>query len=72
MQSNITTFRRLIRARGETISGLARKSHCGRSHLSQVLRNRPGRGGHTRRKLRPFLTSAEVLALGWQELDWQI
>ena len=72
VQSDISEFRRLIRSRGETITSLARMSRCGRSHLSQVFHNRRGRGGQTRRKLRPLLAPAEIMALGWQELDWQI
>jgi hypothetical protein len=72
VRNDIAQFRRLLAARGQSISGLARSAHCGRSHLSQVLHNRPGRGGQTRRKIRPHLCPAELEALGWQELDWQI
>lgn len=48
-----------------TITRLAREAGVGRAHLSQVLHNVPGRGGHTRRKIAPRLTTAERLLLGW-------
>ena len=65
MAANIGEFKRRLRERGETISSLARKTFCGRSHVSQVVNGRPGRGGHTRRKLAQFLTAEETALLGW-------
>jgi hypothetical protein len=62
---DIKRFKRLLAARGESISSLARKARCGRSHLSQTVHQRPGRGGHTRHKLMQFLEPEECEALGW-------
>lgn len=58
-------FYRALKSRGLTAQKLAKQVGCGRSHLSQVLNNKPGRGGQTRRKLRPLLTPEEIQLLGW-------
>ena len=58
-------FCQSLKKRGLSQTSLARLAGVGRCHLSQVLSNVPGRGGHTRRKLFPHLTAEEVLMLGW-------
>ena len=58
-------FYRLLHARGLTVTRLAREIQSSRAHVNQVLNNVPGRGGHTRRKLRPLLSTPELVALGW-------
>jgi hypothetical protein len=65
--SDFAQFKTLLSRRGETVSGLAAKTRLGRSHVSQVLHNHPGRGGKSRHKLRRMLTLEELVALGWQE-----
>lgn len=54
-----------LHERGMTQKKLAALTGCGRSHLSQVLSNKKGRGGQTRRKLIPHLTLEEIFMLGW-------
>jgi transcriptional regulator with XRE-family HTH domain len=65
-------FCQSLKKRGLSQTALARLAGVGRCHLSQVLSNVPGRGGHTRRKLFPHLTVEEVLMLGWagEYADW--
>lgn len=58
-------FYKLLRERGMTATLLAELSGTGRSHLSEVLNNKPGHGGHTRRKIFPWILPAEAEALGW-------
>lgn len=58
-------LRRMLRRRGLTINTLAWCIHSSRSHVSQVLANKPGRGGQTRRKLAAMLLDAELALLGW-------
>ena len=62
-----------LKRRGLTQIALAKLAGVGRSHLSMVLSNVPGRGGHTRRKLFPHLTWEEILMLGWaaEYTAWQ-
>lgn len=52
---------------------LAQLAGTGRSHLTQVLSNQPGRGHLTRRRVFPFLTRSEVRLLGWEReyRQWQ-
>lgn len=56
---------RLLRARGMSVSKLAVAIHSNRTHVGQVLRGAPGRGGQTRRKLVQILTDDELQVLGW-------
>jgi len=59
----------LLHARGMTTTRLARLIGCqSHSQISQVLRNRPGRGHWVRRKLAPYLTESELNLLGWDVL----
>jgi hypothetical protein len=60
-------FFKSIHGRGETVETLAVKIHSSRSHVNQVLANKPGRGGQTRKKLIPLLTDEEIAALGWEK-----
>lgn len=60
-------FNKSLRARGLNQTSLAAAINCSRSHLCQVLNNRDGRGGQTRRKLWAYLTVEEIVSLGWQE-----
>jgi hypothetical protein len=62
--SDFARFQLLLSRRGETITGLAAKTLMGRSHVSQVLHNRPAKSRH---KLRRVLTAEELTALGWQQ-----
>lgn len=66
-------FCQSLKKRGLSQTALARLAGVGRCHLSQVLANVPGRGGHTRRKLFPHLTEDEILMLGWgaEYTDWK-
>jgi hypothetical protein len=48
-----------------TTEKLAEQIHSERTHVTQVLNNKPGRGGKTRRKLFRVLTEEEIRALGW-------
>jgi transcriptional regulator with XRE-family HTH domain len=66
------SIHRSLHARGLTQATLAARAGVGRSHLSQVMGNVPGRGGHTRKKLFPHLTPDEILSLGWgiEYADW--
>jgi hypothetical protein len=56
-----------FRGRGMTLQKLAARIGSTHSHLSQVLTHKPGRGGHTRRKLFPHLTPEEIRLLGWTD-----
>ncbi len=58
-------FHQSLRKRCLTASSLARLAGVGRSHLSQVINGKPGRGGHTRRKIARHLTEEELGLLGW-------
>lgn len=58
-------FHKLIRARGIDVNQLAYFIDCAPTHVSQVLNNIPGRGGHTRRKLFKWLLPEEIAARGW-------
>jgi hypothetical protein len=58
---------RSLDTRGETAATLARRIQSSRSHVSQVLANKTGIGGHTRRKLAPLLTAEERALAGWDE-----
>jgi len=60
-----------LKNRGLSGTTLAATAGVGRSHLSQVLANVPGRGGHTRRKLFPHLVPEKVSMLGWTE-EYQV
>ena len=54
-----------LRAQGLTVTKLAEQFSIGRSHLSQVLANKPGRGGQTRRKIARYLPPVALQLLGW-------
>lgn len=56
-----------LHARGLNQTRLARLAHTGRSHVSEVLNNKPGHGGQTRKKLAQFLTESELALLGWDK-----
>ena len=56
-----------LHRRGVTQKQLARVAGVGRSHLSQVLSNKVGRGECTRRRLYPYLTRTEIDLLGWRD-----
>jgi hypothetical protein len=58
-------FKKSLRERRMSVTKLAHLAVVGRSHLAQVLENRPGRGLYTRRRLFPHLTAKEVMLLGW-------
>lgn len=60
-------FNKSLQARGLNQTSLAAAVNCSRSHLCQVLNNREGRGGQTRRKLFAHLTVDEITALGWRD-----
>ncbi len=62
---DIGRFKQLLAARGESITSLARRALSSRGHVSQVIHQRPGRGGRTRHKLMQFLEPEECEALGW-------
>lgn len=59
------TLGRLLRKRGMSVAKLATTIHSNRTHVGQVLRGAPGRGGQTRRKLVQILTDDELKILGW-------
>lgn len=59
-------LRGLLRKRGMSITKLAKAIYSERTHVGQVLRGAPGRGGHTRSKLAKLLTKEELSVLGWQ------
>lgn len=63
----IAKFTSLLHERGLTQADLARVAGSHRSHVNQTLNNVPGRGPFTRKKLAPYLTTAERAALGWDE-----
>lgn len=55
-----------FRARGMTLLKLARLIGLERhNHVSEVICNKAGHGGRTRRKLFPHLTPEEIRLLGW-------
>lgn len=54
-----------FRRRRITQQQLADKIFSSRSHVSQVLNNKPGRGYQTRHKLAHYLTNEELQILGW-------
>ena len=62
-------FHHLLRQRFDAegrrmnVKRLAAQIGAGRSHLTQVLRGVPGRGGRTRAKLFRALTAEEIAAL---------
>jgi hypothetical protein len=60
-------FYRLLHARGLDGTFLAEMVGSNRSHVSEVLNNKPGHGGQTRRKLFLWLMPDEIEALGWKE-----
>lgn len=60
-------FHQLLRKRGMDVNQLAYFIDSLPTHVSQVLNNIPGRGGHTRRKLFKWLLPEEIAALGWTE-----
>jgi hypothetical protein len=65
-------FHQLLRQRGLDVNQLAYFIDSLPTHVSQVLNNIPGRGGHTRRKLFKWLLPEEIATLGWTEeyRDW--
>lgn len=58
-------FKKLLAGRGLTVGELLAKAGVGRAHGLQVLSGARA-GGETRDRLVPFLTEAEVAALGWR------
>ena len=56
-----------------TVTELARRAGCGRSHLAQVL-NGTRTGPETRLKIMELLSREDVELLGWKvpEIDYQI
>jgi transcriptional regulator with XRE-family HTH domain len=71
--TNLKPFIKLLGLRRMTVSDLAKRVGCGRSHLTQVLQG-TRRGPETRAKVVEHLTLDEIKALGWPvpELDYQI
>lgn len=65
MTDALYRFYRSLHARGLDQTKLAAMAGTGRSHLSEVLNNKPGHGHLTRRRLFPHLKPAEVELLGW-------
>ena len=66
LHGRMRLFRGMIRRRGLSIKKLADAIHSERTHVGQVLRGAPGRGGQTRGKLVKLLTDEELSVLGWQ------
>jgi transcriptional regulator with XRE-family HTH domain len=70
---DVKELKRLLRAEGMTLGSLAVAVGSGRSHLSQVLNGKPGRGGKTRGKVARWVRDhcaageAMLTALGWTE-----
>jgi hypothetical protein len=60
-------FYHLLHARGLDTTMLAFFVGTSRAHLTEVLNNKPGHGGKTRRKLFPFILPEEAAALGWTD-----
>lgn len=56
---------KLLRHRGSGIKHLAELIGSSHAHVSQVMNNKPGRGGQTRRKLAALLTDRELALVGW-------
>ena len=55
----------LLHERGLTHKKIAAAIGSSRAHVCLVLRNTPGRGHQTRRKIAPLLTERERALLGW-------
>ncbi len=66
------TLRAMLRGRRMNFTKLAVAAGLGRSHVSQVLNGRPGRGGQSRRKLAKVMTEAENEAMGWGQANYEI
>ena len=64
-RTSMKTLRLMLRARGMDLKTLAWCIHSHRSHVAEVLYNKPGHGGQTRRKLAPLLLDAELALIGW-------
>lgn len=56
-----------LKHRGLRVKDLAEQARVSRCHLSEVLQNKPGRGGQTRRRVAPLLLPEELALLGWDE-----
>lgn len=62
-------FYRAIGERGLDAGNLARRIRSNRAHVTLVLNNTPGRGGHTRKKLAKLLKPEELQILNWKVTD---
>ncbi|MCC7374283.1 MAG: hypothetical protein IT581_06490 [Verrucomicrobiales bacterium] len=62
-------FYSAIADRGLDAGKLARRIRSNRAHVTLVLNNTPGRGGHTRKKLAKLLTPEELKILNWKVTD---
>jgi hypothetical protein len=60
---NLTLFHRKLRARGSSVSAIAKEIFCGRSHVTQVI-NGTRSGRHTWPKLERVLRPDELALLG--------
>lgn len=65
MNKALHRFYDSLHHRGLNQAKLAALSVTNRSHLCQVLNNKPGHGHHTRRRLFPYLNAKEIALLGW-------
>lgn len=54
-----------LHERGLSAEKIAAAIFSSRAHVCLVLRNTPGRGHQTRRKIAPLLTERERALLGW-------
>lgn len=68
-RQRMRTFYRAIAARGLDAGALARRIRSNRAHVTLVLNNTPGRGGHTRKKLAKLLKPEELKILNWKVSD---
>lgn len=58
-------IRNLLKRRGLNLTRLAALAGVSRTHLSEALAGKPGRGGINRRKIACHLTAEERAFLGW-------
>lgn len=61
----MTPLVRSLRGRFGGLKALANELRMSRSHLSEVLMNRKGRGGIVRKKVAAIMTPEELHMAGW-------